>query len=83
MKKNQEFVKKVQLSFIINDIIYIFANVILSTYIHCDWGWSGKCNSYYFGEVFETSYGDFIPSKYFALKRDHKKIMVLLLNFKL
>ena len=46
---------------------------ILSTYIHCDWGWSGKCNGYYSGEVFETSYGDFIPSKYFALKRDHKK----------
>ena len=46
---------------------------IISTYIHCDWGWSGACNGYYSGRVFETFRGNFTPTHYFSLKRDHKK----------
>lgn len=43
-------------------------NSIINAYIHCDWGWDGLSNGYYIGDVFETVYGGFIPTKYFAAK---------------
>ncbi len=42
-------------------------------YVHCDWGWFGSCNGYYSGDVFATKAGSFVPSNYFAVKREVDK----------
>lgn len=43
---------------------------LINAYIHCNWGWSGNCNGYYTGDVFENENGTFAMEQYFAVKRD-------------
>ena len=45
---------------------------MLDTYIHCDWGWGGKCNGYYSGNLFEANPYIFKPTQYFAIKREYQ-----------
>lgn len=43
-------------------------NSIQNVYLHIDWGWGGKSNGYFTGTVFETPYGTYRASTYFAVK---------------
>lgn len=45
---------------------------ITNEFIHCDWGWGGKCNGFFAGSVFEVLGYNFKPSIYFAIKREWK-----------
>lgn len=37
-------------------------------YLHIDWGWEGTSNGYFKGEVFESAWGNYKPTKMFAIK---------------
>ena len=39
-------------------------------YIHCDWGWDGYCNGYFTGDVFASAAGYYVPTNFFAVKRE-------------
>lgn len=32
-------------------------------YVHCNWGWEGKCDGYYVMNIFDLRYGAPIPDE--------------------
>lgn len=50
-----------------NNLIWVDSEA----YLHCDWGWAGQCNGYFSGRVFDTIYGNWKVSSFFAVKREY------------
>ena len=42
---------------------------MINPYIHCDWGWNGSGNGYFTANAFKVGNYNFIPTRYFALKK--------------
>ena len=60
-------------AWIIDGYSYCWENITEKTgrrniLFHCDWGWGGTDNGYYYSDLFNTTYGNYENMSYFSVK---------------